>query len=340
MPNLFGHDYTPAELRALTATLDQLAGIRLVEYSEGKARGMRAAEVWTGSGFNFTVWIDRALDIGPAEYRGSPLAWLHPALGAPAFYEPEERGWVRTFGGGLVTTCGLSHFGQPENSEDQQWGLHGRISHIPATQVRTFAGWEGDDYVLRIEGEIREAQMPIPNLVLNRRITTHLGARSFKIEDTVTNDSFVPVPHMLLYHINFGFPVIAPGTRLEIQDHDVQPRDAAAAAGLADYAVYDAPDANFQAQVFFHNPIPDAGGFVRAELRSPSGPNAYVRYRAAELPALTQWKMTQAGVYVSALEPCTTHEGPRALRRSQGRLRDLAPGASIHYEIEVGTDGP
>lgn len=177
MPQLFGRDYTPAELRAFTATLDQLAGIRLVEYTEGKARGMRAAEVWTGSGLSFSVWIDRAMDIGPAGFAGTPLAWLHPALGGPAFYEPEDSNWVRTFGGGLVTTCGLSHFGQPEHSEGQSWGLHGRISHTPASQVSTFAGWEGGDYVLRIEGEMREAMMPAPNLVLRRRITSRLGAR-------------------------------------------------------------------------------------------------------------------------------------------------------------------
>ena len=336
MPNIFGRDYRPDELRAMTATMDQLAGIRLVDYADGKARGMRAAEVWTGSGFNFSVWIDRSLDIGQAEYRGTPLAWLHPALGAPAFYEPEGRNWVRTFGGGLLTTCGLSHFGQPEESEGQEWGLHGRISHTPPSHVRTFAGWEGDDYVLRIEGESREAMMPYPNLVLQRRITTRLGARSLKIEDVVRNESFVPVPHMLLYHINFGFPLLAPGTQLEVDDIRVEPRDDVAAAGLAEHASFGPPDPNFQAQVFFHTPRPAADGYVTARLRSPLHPGAYVRYRANELPALTQWKMIQSGVYVCGIEPCTTHEGSRALRRSQGSLRDLAPGEEVHYEIEIG----
>jgi hypothetical protein len=64
----------------------------------------------------------------------------------------------------------------------------------------------------------------------------------------------------------------------------------------------------------------------------------FVRYRAAELPALTQWKMLQAGVYVGAIEPCTSHEGPRELRRFQGCLRDLAPGESVHYQIEIGIE--
>ena len=337
MPHIFGQQFSPAELRAHTATIDQLAGVRLVEYSEGKARGMRAAEVWTGSGFRFTVWIDRGMDIGPAEYKGASLAWLHPAIGGPAFYEPEEGNWVRTFGGGLVTTCGLSHFGQTEESEGQKWGLHGRISHIAPTHVRTFAGWEGDDYVLRIEGEVREAQLPAPNLVLYRRISTKLGASTLKIEDTVLNDSFVPVPHMMLYHINFGFPVIAPGTRLEVDTHDVTTMFGAdVAVAASDYTDFAPADPATQAQVFFHNPRPTADGSVTAYLRSRIGPDVFVRYRAAELPALSQWKMLQAGSYVNAIEPCTTHEGPRALRRRQGRLRDLAPGEQVDYQVEVG----
>jgi len=336
MPHIFDRDYTPAELRAMTATLDQLAGIRLVEYADGKARGMRAAEIWTGSGFRFSVWIERGMDIGPAEYNGKPLAWLHPALGGPAFYEPEERNWVRTFGGGMVTTCGLQHFGQPETSDGQHWGLHGRISHTPPSHVSTFAGWEGDDYVLRLEGEVREAALPVPNLLLQRRITTQLGARWLRIEDRVRNDSFVPVPHMLLYHINFGFPLIAPGTRLEVDDLQVEPRDAAAAAGLAEHTTFGPPDPLFDEQVFFHTPRPAADGYVTVRLHSPLGLGAYVRYRAAELPALAQWKMTRAGSYVCGIEPCTTHEGARDLLRSQGRLRDLAPGEEVTYQVEIG----
>src|SRR5512141_2170662 len=109
MPILYGRNWTPDELKRMVGTLDQLAGIRLVEYADGKARGMRAAEVWTGSGLSFTIWLDRGMDIGPASFEGKPLAFLHPALGTPSQYEPDGLGWLRTFGGGLLTTCGLTH---------------------------------------------------------------------------------------------------------------------------------------------------------------------------------------------------------------------------------------
>ena len=339
MPALFNDDFTPDDLRRLTGTMDQLAGVRLVEYADGKARGLRAAEVWTGSGFRFTVWLDRGMDIGPAEFAGKPLAWLHPALGTPGQFEPEQYGWVRTFGGGLMTTCGLAFFGQPEQDGAESLGLHGRISHIPAQNVRVTTEWQGDDYVLVIEGEVRQSVLFGENLLLTRRITTRLGATSFRVEDRVRNDGFRVTPHMLLYHCNFGFPVVSPDSELIVapQDESVRPRDAAAERGLATHARFDSPTPDFAEQVFSHYPRADEAGYVTASIvNRPLDFGAFVRYRAAELPALAQWKMMGAGDYVCALEPATNHETPRAKLREQGRLRMLVPGEQVNYVLELG----
>ena len=337
MPTLFNRPYSRDELRRLTRTLDQLAGMRLVELADGKARGMRAVDVWTGSGLRFTVYLDRGMDIGPADYSGKPLAWLHPALGTPAQYEPQGYGWLRTFGGGLLTTCGLSHFGQPEHDGGQHFGLHGRISHLPAQNVRLAAFWQDDDYLLHIEGDVREAALFGENLLFARRITARLGGTAFRIEDCVRNEGHRPAPHMLLYHCNFGFPVVSPDSVLRVDDESVRPRDEAAARGLATHTRFDAPDPDYREQVFFHVPRPDATGFVTASIINTAlNFGAYVRYRAAELPALSQWKMMGAGDYVCALEPCTVHETLRATLRREGRLRYLEPGEEVHYVVELG----
>ena len=342
MPRLFNRDYTPDELRRLTGTLDQLAGVRLYELSDGKARGLRAADVWTGSGLRFTLWLDRGLDIGPAEFRGKPLAWLHPALGTPAQFEPEKYGWLRTFGGGLVTTCGLTHFGQPEQDGAESFGLHGRISHIPAHNVRVSASWQGDEYVLTVEGQVRQSVLFGENLLLTRRITTRLGATSFQIDDQVRNDGFRRTPHMLLYHCNFGFPVIGPDSELTVEppSQAVDPRDDVAAHGLATHTRFEAPDPGAAGQVFFHHPRPDPSGHVTASIRNHQLDfGAFVRYRAAELPALSEWKLMAAGDYVCAIEPCTNHEAPRATLRERGELRQLEPGEVVNYSVEIGVLG-
>ena len=160
-----------------------MAGIRLVELADGRTRGMRAAEVYTGSGLRFHVLLDRGLDIGAAEDAGRPLAWLHPAMGSPALHEPGGIGWLRTFGGGLVTTCGLTHYGAPDDDppEDEGpevLGLHGRASHLPAENLSIRQEWRDERYVLEIEGETRQSRLFGENLRLHRRISTELGATS------------------------------------------------------------------------------------------------------------------------------------------------------------------
>ena len=63
MPIIFGRGYAKDELRRLVGGMSQLAGIRLVDLADGRVRGMRAAEVFTGSGLRFQVLVDRGLDL-------------------------------------------------------------------------------------------------------------------------------------------------------------------------------------------------------------------------------------------------------------------------------------
>ncbi len=336
MARLFGRDYSASDLRRLAGSLSQVAGVRLVELSDGKARGLRAADVWTGSGFRFQVLVDRALDLGAAEQAGRPLAWIHPALGTPEQYDPQGHGWLRTFGGGLLTTCGLAHFGPPETEDGQAFGLHGRIAHTPAENVHVTQGWRGDDYVLEIEGAVRETTAVGDTLALYRRIATRLGASQVVIVDRVRNEGPRPAPHMLLYHCNLGFPVVSPESELLVGSSAVTPRDEAARAGLSGHRRFEAPSAGFAEQVFFHEPRVGRDGSARAAIVNRDlAFGVGLRWRAAELPCLTQWKMMRPGDYVCALEPCTHFETTRRRLREEGRLRVLAPGQEIAYRLEL-----
>ncbi len=337
MPILFGRPFRREDLRTLLGGVPQVAGVRLVELADGRARGMRAADVYTGSGLRFQVLVDRGLDIGAAEHAGRPLAFLHPALGTPALHERSGVGWLRTFGGGLVTTCGLDHFGPPD-PEGEGYGLHGRASHLPGESVRVRQEWRGEDYVLEIEGETRQSRLFGENLRLERRISTRLGATSLVLEDRVTNDGFRPAPLAVLYHCNLGFPVVSPESELLVRDRSVRPRDEAARAGLADHLRFGPPQAGFAEQVFFHDPLPDPeGGAAAAVVNRALGFGAFVRWRAAELPVLAHWKMTGEGEYVCGLEPSTHAMTPtRREQRENGSMRDLPPGESVSFQLELG----
>jgi hypothetical protein len=337
MLNVYNKQYTPDELRRMVGSMAQIAGVRMMELSDGKARGMRVAEVYTGSGFRFQVLIDRAMDIGYTEFQGKPLAWVYPALGGPDQYEPQGYGWSRTWGGGLVTTCGLTFFGHPEEDDGETLGLHGRISHIPAGKVKVTEEWRGDDYALEIEGETRQVVLGREDLLLTRKISTKMGAQSLVIEDRVRNDGFLPTPHMILYHCNFGFPVVSPASELEIDDESVRPRDARAEKCFATHTKVDEPDPGFPELVFFHKPKVGADGYSQAAIINRELDfGAYVRYRATELPYFAQWKLMDAGGYVCGLEPANQWETPRKKLREEGRLRFLQPGEEVNYRVEIG----
>ena len=114
MVQLFGRQWTRAELLERVGDVSQVGGARLVSFADGPETGVLAADVRTGSGFSFAVLPGRGMDIGFAEYRGMPLSW-RSATGevAAAFYEPQGVGWLRGFSGGLMATCGFTTAGWP-----------------------------------------------------------------------------------------------------------------------------------------------------------------------------------------------------------------------------------
>jgi hypothetical protein len=338
MATVFNREWSKAELSRHVGHMDQLAGIRPMELADGKARGCRILDVWTGAGFRFQVNADRALDIASCAFEGIPLAWRSPSGDVhPAFYEPQGLGWLRSFPGGLLATCGLDQFGSPSQDGGVEFGLHGRISNLPATQVNYRTFWDGDEYILEVSGEIRQTALFFENLVLRRRLTTRLGSNRLRIEDVVVNDGFAPAPHMLLYHFNLGFPLVSEHTRLHLQAESTQPRDAAAEVGLADWACFQLPTPGYQEQVFIHRPKADQDGWATVELDNPEmGVGLRWTYDATALPYLMEWKMMGEGAYVVGIEPANCKGlGGRAVTRETGQLPVIEPGESRRYSIEL-----
>lgn len=342
MAKLYGREYTKEELLRRVGDIFQVAGVRLARLDDGNELGTRVADLRTGSGFAFTVLLDRGMDIGPAELWGMALGWRSATMAAaPAFFEPEGRGFLRTFHGGLLCTCGLTYMGAPCTDEGKELGLHGRVSHIPATNVWADGKWEGDDYVFWVQGKVRETAVFQENLLLTRRIWARLGESRLFIEDVVENQGYERTPHMVLYHCNFGFPVVDEGTELIGPIKRTEPRDDAASPGLEKCRVMDAPTAGYKEQVFFHEMEADAEGMVTAALVNRSlctgYPLAlYVRYRQKELPCFTQWKMMGQGTYVVGLEPGNSLPMGRDKERAAGRLKFLEPGERVEYFLEIG----
>lgn len=342
---LYGKKWTVTELRRRVGGMDQLAGIKPVQLDDGNERPARAFLLHTAAGLEALIIADRGLDIAAARYRGKPMGWRSVTGDvAPQYFEPEGFRWLRSYFGGLLTTCGLTNVGMPaSDSALSGRGLHGRISNIPARNLCVHQGWENNDYVLRVEGEIREASVFGENLLLRRRITAWADRAELLLEDTLTNEGFRKVPFMLLYHCNIGWPALDKGSRLLCPSRNVVPRDDAARAGLDDWHNMTGPRRNWAEQVFFHDMAPDRRGWVTAALLNaacfgsdgePFG--VTLRYRADTLPRFTQWKMTGKQEYVCGLEPCTCSVGGIEAELRDGTAQWLRPGESRAFTLQFG----
>jgi hypothetical protein len=238
-----------------------------------------------------------------------------------------------------MVTCGFTNVGPPGEEAGERFGLHGRASYTPATQVGYSAGWEDGAYVLRAWGQVRESRLFGENLLLARTITTELGSNAIRIEDRASNEGFEPWPFMILYHVNLGFPLLDEGSELLVSSQ-ITPRDEAAAAGLADAGRGGPPTAGFREQVYHHQVAPGPDGWATAALvnRSFAGGRDLglaVRYRPEELPHLWQWRMLGQGAYVMGIEPANCGLAGRAEERRQGGLVVLDPGEERVHRLEL-----
>ena len=223
---VFGKEMSKEELQQKTGDINQLGGVKYYELTDGVSRGVRAVDIKSPCGLDFTVLPGRGMDISNLSYRSVPIAW-RSATGetSPVYYESRGVEWLRTFYGGLITTCGLTTMGPPSVDNGEELGLHGRIANIGAENVLADGCWEGDRYKMWVQGKVREVRVFGDKLELSRKITTWMDEPKIIIEDTVENIGSETSPLMMLYHINIGFPIVDDGSELLEAKATVTPRD-------------------------------------------------------------------------------------------------------------------
>jgi len=277
------------------------------------------------------------MDISLASFKGTNLVYITPnGETHPSYYEAEGLGWLRTFAGGLLTTCGLTYLGAPVTDGDEQLGLHGRISTIPARQYADLSEWVGDDFHIRHKGVVEEGTLFGHKLRLEREISTILGQNSLQITDKVTNFGYKKSPYTILYHMNMGYPFLSEDAELIIDPEKTWARDEIAEKGIRQFRQFSKPQAGYQEQVFFHIMKADEKGETRVSLRNKKlGIALTVSFNVAGLKYLTQWKMMGQGDYVLGIEPCNVPCTNRKAMREEKLLPFLQPGESSTNTLKV-----
>jgi len=336
---LNGRHWTRSEILKRVGSPDQLGSVTSFEYSEGKARGVRALRVQTAAGFSFCVSPDRGMDIVEATYQGRSLCYISPVgVVHPSYFDSREMGWLKTFSGGLLTTCGLANVGSACEDNDEKLGLHGAHSNTPAESVHWHQDWVNDDLISTIHGTVREAQTLGPNLVLNRTLRTSLSGRTFELHDVVSNEGFEASPLMILYHMNFGFPFLTERSRIYCDSIHIDSRTEFSRLTQDDWKRFNEPVAAINERVYYHTMRADDDGNVRVVLVSDEfHPDFGIEliYSKSTLPEFVEWKMNRASTYVLGIEPSNCRVDGRKVERESGRLQVLEPAEQREFNISL-----
>lgn len=320
-----------SDMLAHVGSMQQAAYVRPIEYQEGRTHGLKAVEVKNGP-LRFMSMADKALDVALFEYKGENLTFLSkPGLNGRNQFDTNGQEALRSIMGGLFFTCGFENicgpYSTPEGSRYPagDYPMHGRIRTTPAEHVSSDAYWDGDDYVLEVSGEMREAELFGENMVLRRRIRSVYGKPSITVEDEVTNESFREEPLMWMYHCNFGWPLLAEGAQVVIPSRGATPRDDITAVDVTPWNEIGAPEANKPESVYIHELAADAdGGSFAAVVNRKLGLGVVIDFNVADFPHFMEWKSMGSGDYVVGLEPSNSKVYGRGWHEERDNLHMLA----------------
>jgi len=279
------------------------------------------------------------------------LGWDSPVREVvhPKYVNLEARGglgWLEGFNEWLAR-CGLEWAGHPGpdrfinnvgEQAEMNLTLHGKVENIPASEVEVIVEPEPRPRI-RVRGRVDERAFYGPKLELWTELSIEPGSATFRIEDTLTNRSAFESEFQIIYHVNYGPPLLGAGARFSAPVRRVTPFNAHAAKDVATYAEYAGPVRGFIEQVYNLQPLADRDGRSLLMLSNAARDRGVsMGFAVAELPYVTLWKNLTAleEGYVTGLEPGTGFPYPRRLEREAGRVPKLKPGETRRFAIDFG----
>lgn len=316
----------------------------------GKQQGVEVIDVDNGK-LRLQVVLTRGMSIQEVVMGDLRLGWDSPVKGLvhPQYINLNSRaglGWLEGFNEWMVR-CGLEFFGGPGPDEfidntgkksKMDLTLHGKIGNTPASVVEVLIERK-PPYEIRIRGRVDETCVHGPKLELWTQIQTTPGSDSFQISDKITNRSAAEQEFGILYHANYGTPLMEKGATFAAAVRQVTPINEHSAADVSTYDVYQGPTPGFAEQVYCLRLWADKNDRTTVMLRNAAGDKAVsMAFSVRQLPFFTLWKnpVSYEDGYVTGLEPGTGFPRNRAIERRFGRVPKLGPHQSRDFTINFG----
>ncbi len=308
--------------------------------SGGVQEGVELIQVDNGR-LKFTVIPTRGMSIYRAECGNVTLGWNSPVkkIVHPRHVDLNDHGglgWLAGFNEWMVR-CGVAFAGHPGEDGGKMLTLHGRVGNIPADQV-TVQVDETAPHRIRICGLVEEKMFKFGVFELWTEVSTVPGSNWIQISDRLVNKSEYEQEYQIIYHTNFGRPILQKGAQFYAPLKTLAPFDEYAAKDLDSYQTYLGPTRHYGEQVYCATLHADDQNMTTVMLQNAVGDNGVAMQFAVDtLPYFTLWKNTDTETdgYVTGLEPGTGYPYNRCVERVEGRVPKLAAGADVRFQVEL-----
>ena len=309
---------------------EQLAGIREARLVGGKADGVRVAEFHNAAGIRFTVVADRGMDIFDLSYKGINLSFQSKnGIVSPNLFSAVKDEFCNQWSAGAVVTCGLDNVGG-YSTDGGNAPTHGRHGFTSAGYFGTDRRWENGDYVLEAKGEVNETSLFGRSLSLKRSITTSIFGKTIRIKDTITNNTDADEPYMLLYHCNFGYPLLDENSRFLCSSGEMSVLNGCA---YNPFGMSKPIDGEGEELYLYSMKSKTAFG---ALINDSLDLGVCLSYDTKNLPNMLEWKRMKSHDYVMGIEPCNTCGLNREDAIKENRIAVLPAYSSVETGIEIG----
>ena len=176
----------------------------------GKQEGSKVITI-TSKGLTIALSPTRGMDLLHVTGDNIRLGWDSPVQEVvnPAYINLESRngvGWLEGFNE-MMVRCGFEWTGHPVTADGMIYTLHGRAGNTPASKVEIEIA-DKAPFEITVRGLLKEDTFKKAKLQTWTELRYVPGSQSWTIHDTLTNASDYPHDYQIIYHSNFGQPIL------------------------------------------------------------------------------------------------------------------------------------
>lgn len=307
----------------------QLFGVEEYTLNGGKREGMKILHIKNGLGLEMCISLNRGGDISSLSLHGKNMSYLCPnGYVHSAYYDDKGIGWLKSFTGGFLTTCGFNNVGNPCQDEDGEYPLHGSINNIP---VDSYSYDVVENEYIDVKMIVLDEGIFSRKLKRIRHIKVSLKKNTFDIDDEIINRGDNVTPVLVLYHMNMGYPLLKEDSIVYINSSSVKARNEHAQSDIENCLKMMKPTPQYEEMCYYHKMKTGKAGIY-----SPSeNIGLMINYDCDSLKEFTEWKMMGVRDYVLGLEPGNVNPDGYVINKQKNLLTYVKPNEKLHYALTI-----